>query len=136
MHLPLIFTSLRLVLACYFLVLAVAALFGLHRVLMAYPFHATYAAVRILLLGLTFGRVRLAKDVRARQRREARRVRAIKTTIADWRERRTIAKGELDITKTSEWQSAHAVQSETIGVDIDAIDSENAEDDEVPPRLY
>jgi hypothetical protein len=64
-----ILTSLRLVLATYCLVLAVGAVFGFHRQLLAYPVRISYSTFRLLLLLLSGGRLRMMPLTRKVRRR-------------------------------------------------------------------
>lgn len=96
--------ALRLLAAAYLLVLAVAAALGLHRSLLFYPLHATYATARIGLLILTLGRVRLTPLARGVRRRQARRFRSLRAMAAEWRENREDAH-ELDAMEAPQWQA-------------------------------
>lgn len=102
--------ALRLVAAGYLLVLAGTALAGVHRTVVTYPFHAGYSALRLIVMTLTAGRVRLEKDVRRARIRNERRVRDLRGGLSDWRERRAeeraLARGENPYPTTSSWSSS------------------------------
>lgn len=64
-----ILESLRIVLAAYCLVLAIGAVFGFHRQLLAYPIRVSYSAFRLLLLALSGGRLHMMPLTRKVRRR-------------------------------------------------------------------
>jgi len=85
----LVLEALRVLVAGYLLVLVGAALLGFHRALLTYPFQSAYATVRLFLLTVTLGRVKLVKNARKSRRRQARRLRDLRYNISEWRESRS-----------------------------------------------
>ena len=81
--------ALRLFLAGYLLVLSVSAIWGQHRSLLLYPGRIIYSLVRIVVFGLSFGRVRITPRVRKTVFRGRRMRRSLRRTIDDLREERS-----------------------------------------------
>lgn len=95
--------AVRVLAATYLIALAVAAVFGVHRALLTYPFQAAYASIRLIVLAATLGRVRLAQNVRRQRRRGARRLRSLRYALAERREARNDSEGGRHI--RNEWVS-------------------------------
>lgn len=100
---------LRLTLAGYLLIVAVAAVFGEHRTLIALPGRAVYSVVRLGLYAVTLGRLQLAPPARRAWRRSRLHLRNLGAAYRDWQERRAeehaLATGE-QIADRSQWVSA------------------------------
>jgi len=128
--------SLQIILIVYLLAVATAAAFGQQRALLAAPVRSSYMIIRLILLGLTFGKLS-ARPLAQRGRRQARN---IKFTYRDWRERQqeedpglqaqqvTWAKGN----ENPMTSSAVPAFSQKTEPPIDSVPSE----DEDPPNLY
>jgi pimeloyl-ACP methyl ester carboxylesterase len=101
--------ALRFVVGAYLIALAVAAVLGAHRSLLAYPFQALYATVRIIVLTATLGRVRLVKSARGAQRKQARRLRGLRYSISELRESRQASRDDEERGRVrGEWASGAA----------------------------
>jgi hypothetical protein len=80
--------TLRLIAASYLLLVAVLACFNMHQAMLAYPARVFYSAVRMLVIGVTFGRVQITPLAKRAKRRQARRLRHWRFALEEWRERR------------------------------------------------
>lgn len=95
--------GVRLGLACYALLLAVAAIVGLHRSLLAYPARISYSLLRLVVMLLSGGQVRLVPLGRRIKRRSLRRIRNLRSMIDEWREVRVERQGSTRTAVAMTW---------------------------------
>jgi hypothetical protein len=101
--------TLKLAAAAYLLALAALACFGLHRGLLAYPAEVAYAVLRLFVLALTLGHVRLTPLAKRKYRSQRRRLRHLGERLGQWRqeraEERALAAGKSLALEPNEWHS-------------------------------
>lgn len=96
--------ALKLFVAGYLVLLALAAWAGLHRPLLAYPFRAAYSTFRLLVLAGTFNRVKLVPLSRRARRSTQRRIRNWRFEMQELKDRRAEERGEV-VKERSSWSS-------------------------------
>lgn len=101
--------SIRIALAAYLLAVAVGAVFGFHRPLIAYPIRVAYSTFVLVVDFLSRGHVHLMAPARKVRRRGAISLRNVKDHFAEWRVERAEARGEVVETPAMTWQSAGEV---------------------------
>lgn len=75
--------AFRLVLASYLLLLAIGAVFGFHQSLLAYPIRIAYSASRLLLMGMSGGKIRITPLTRKVRRHGGGMIRGFWEVLSD-----------------------------------------------------
>lgn len=100
--------TLQLAGALYMLLVAGAACLNLHRLVLAYPGRALYASVRLALIAVTAGRVRLTPLARQTRQRQRRRINEARQSLGETgqRVRGLLSRGHDDEppTRDTGWQ--------------------------------
>ena len=111
--------ALRLFAAAYLVLVALAAVLGYQRQLLAYPFRVCYSIVRLFLLVVTARRVRMVPL--ATHRQSSKRLRALHDKLAHRRVR-----PERDTIATDDWQAGDSTP-----IDLPPRPPEDDEDEDL-----